>query len=240
MDSSVSADSQIDHAAALNYWSSVPPTISGLMGGYPQISRVDLQGSANFLAKVRRQSSGSSVKSLLSRGVDCGAGIGRVTQGFLAEVCELVDLVEPVQTFTDEIESGETFRDLREVGKIGQVFRRGLEEWEPGVEKYDLIWNQWCLGHLTDVQLVAYLERCRSALRPGGWIVVKENMSTSSDRSDVYDGVDSSVTRTDEKFREVFRKAGLKIVKTELQAGFPKNLELYPVRSYALGPLALP
>lgn len=38
--------------------------------------------------------------------------------------------------------------------------------------------------------------------------------------------------RTDEKFRQIFEEAGLRLLKTELQRGFPK--EIYPVRMYAL------
>ncbi|CCF36602.1 hypothetical protein CH063_08135, partial [Colletotrichum higginsianum] len=38
--------------------------------------------------------------------------------------------------------------------------------------------------------------------------------------------------RVDEKFRALFEQAGLRLVKTELQRGFPK--ELFPVRMYAL------
>jgi protein N-terminal methyltransferase len=121
--------------------------------------------------------------------------------------------------------------------------------------KYDLIWNQWCLGHLTDAQLVGYLKKCGRALKPAGWVVVKENMSTSDE--DVFDEIDNSVTRylsfrttgrrsilnlanicnrLDSKFREVFEQAGLKIKRTELQKGFPKDL--YPVRIYALQPVS--
>jgi protein N-terminal methyltransferase len=59
--------------------------------------------------------------------------------------------------------------------------------------KYDLIWNQWCLGHLTDAQLVEYLEKCGKVVRPGGWIIVKENLSTTEE--DQFDETDSSVTR---------------------------------------------
>jgi protein N-terminal methyltransferase len=51
----------------------------------------------------------------------------------------------------------------------------------------------------------------------------------------VYDETDSSVTRTDEKFRQIFKDAKLKIVATELQRGMPKGL--YEVRSYALQPM---
>jgi protein N-terminal methyltransferase len=72
----------------------------------------------------------------------------------------------------------------------------GLEDWTPSSSedpKYDLIWNQWCLGHLTDSQLITYLEKCGKALRQGGLVVVKENLSTSGE--DVFDELDSSVTR---------------------------------------------
>lgn len=40
--------------------------------------------------------------------------------------------------------------------------------------------------------------------------------------------------RTEEKFKALFKEAGLRIVRTELQKGFPK--ELYAVRIWALQP----
>ena len=45
----------------------------------------------------------------------------------------------------------------------------------------------------------------------------------------------NTCNRTEEKFKELFKEAGLKIVRTELQRGFPR--ELYPVRTWALQPL---
>jgi protein N-terminal methyltransferase len=66
------------------------------------------------------------------------------------------------------------------------------------------------------------------------WIIVKENLSTGIGHKDIYDEEDSSVTRSDDKFRKLFKKAGLKIAATEQQRGMPK--ELYPVRIYALKP----
>ncbi|MCJ1302867.1 Alpha N-terminal protein methyltransferase 1 [Hypocenomyce scalaris] len=222
-------DAQISHSDALSYWSSISPTVTGMLGGYPQISRIDLRGSANFLGKLRRQSPTPN-DGPLSRGVDCGAGIGRVTAGFLSKVCDVVDVVEPIEKFAMEVRGAEMAGD----GRVGHVYIAGLEEWTPGERRYNLIWNQWCLGHLTDVQLVEYLERSKAAVTEGGWIVVKENMSTNEDGEDIFDEVDSSVTRTDRKFRALFGRVGLRIVKTELQTGFPKGL--YPVRFYALQP----
>jgi len=239
-------DSHISHATSLSYWNSVSPDVSGMLGGYPQVSRIDLQGSRNFVTKLRRlavrnsnkggggaasaAADGSSSLPPLHHVVDCGAGIGRITANFLSTIALHVDIVEPVSKFASVAATCAP-------GHIADVFITGLEAWTPPAgRRYDLIWNQWCLGHLTDDQLRVYLERCASALADGGWIVVKENLSSHAFGEDLYDDLDSSVTRSDGKFRQLFDDAGLVIVRAELQTGFPKGLGLYPVKMYALRP----
>lgn len=113
--------------------------------------------------------------------------IGRITEGLLLDIAETVDIVEPIAKFSDKLKGKEG---------VGQIFNTGLEDWSPSRSdglKYDLIWIQWCLGHLTDAQLVVFLAKCGEGLKAGGWIVVKENLSTAAE--DVFDDVDSSVTR---------------------------------------------
>ncbi|KAF2856757.1 hypothetical protein T440DRAFT_462983 [Plenodomus tracheiphilus IPT5] len=245
-------DASINVDASLTYWNSVSSDNNGMLGGYPQTSRIDLQGSSNFLTKLRRvRSQASSKESLppLDRVADCGAGIGRITKGLLLPVASMVDVVEPVKKFTDELVqslgNGEYAGDGEAKGgkgQVGAVINLGLQDWIPEEGAYDLIWNQWCLGHLTDAQLVVYLRRCTAGLRKArdgedkvaAWIVVKENLSTDIRHKDIYDEEDSSVTRSDDKFRRLFQEAGLKILATELQRGMPKDL--FPVRVYALRP----
>jgi protein N-terminal methyltransferase len=112
--------------------------------------------------------------------------IGRITEGLLLKVANQVDIIEPVAKFTAALEAKDGIRNIYNVG---------LEDWLPAEhDQYDLIWNQWCVGHLTDEQLVQYLERCKKVLNPdGGIIVVKENLSTIG--VDEFDSTDSSVTR---------------------------------------------
>lgn len=223
-------DTNISTSDSLKYWNTISTTVDGMLGGYPQISRTDLKGSANFFAKLRREhGSKQSANEPLPRGVDCGAGIGRITAGFLSAVCEVVDVVEPVEKFAREVKG----QKMVGGGSVGCVYVTGLEGWVPEM-RYDLVWNQWCLGHLTDEQLVGYFEKCKKAVTMDGWIIVKENMSTDVDGEDVFDEQDSSVTRTDQKFRKLFKEADLRLIKTEVQRGFPKGL--YPVRFYALKP----
>lgn len=231
---SAPADSRINHAASINYWSNVPSTSSemlGMLGTYPWYTRIELQGSKNFLTKVRRLVPGISPGGKFSLGVDCGAGVGRVTEGFLSHVCEVVDAVEPVEKFTQVIKESQLKKD----GVVGDIWTVGLENWHPQ-KKYDLIWTQWCVGHLTDAQLIEYITRCRTSLTKTGLMVVKENLSTDPLNEDMYDDLDSSVTRTDAKFRQIFDAAGMDVIKSEIQTGFPKHFKLLPVKSYALRP----
>jgi len=227
-------DAAIDQEAAIKYWSNITADVDGVLGGYPQVTRVDLQGSSNFLSKLRRKSKVYSERHKLDHVADCGAGIGRVTKGFLSKIANVIDIVEPVVKLTDVISKGDEFQELREKGIIGKIYNVGLESWNPHT-KYDMIWNQWCLGQLTDIQLTDYFIRIKDNVKPGGWIVVKENMSSDPWGADIFDETDSSVTRSDLKFRELFEKSGLKIIATEAQRGLPK--ELYGVRSYALQPI---
>ena len=293
-------DAQITPSHSLTYWTSTPPTISGMLGGLPQISTIDLRGSYAFLQKLlrlfppqpphqppelqypidpektvpattrsRARDAGSSNDKMVEgaemqkgmafrRGLDCGAGIGRVTGGLLSRVCEVVDAVEPVGGFASKIRECE----MLGVGKVAEVYICGLEAFVPsrgvkGVEEggekdvvgegeegegiYNLIWIQWCVGHITDAQLVLFLRNCRGWLRKGGWVVVKENMSTTRDEEgnvvDIFDKLDSSVTRSDESFRRIFRESGWRVERTELQRGFVGVVKgLLPVRFYALRP----
>lgn len=100
-------------------------------------------------------------------------------------------MIEPISKFTD---------GLKDVPGVAEVYNIGLEEWQPDEEiSYDLIWIQWCVVHMTDVQLIDFLKRCISVLKRDekgaviGRIVVKENLTTSG--KDMFDEVDSSVTR---------------------------------------------
>ncbi|KAK3935950.1 alpha-N-methyltransferase NTM1 [Diplogelasinospora grovesii] len=226
-------DASINSQDGRKYWEGVDADINGMLGGIPSvagysnISKVDLQGSRSFLAKLGIGSKNGRRK--VAKALEGGAGIGRVTEGLLLEVADEVDIIEPLAKFTAVLQNKPGVRN---------IFNVGLEGWCPTEgTQYDLIWTQWCVGHLTDKQLVAYLERCREALNPdGGIIVVKENLSTSG--FDVFDDTDSSVTREDGKFLSLFDQAGLRVARTEIQKGMAVRsaIKLLPVRSYALKP----
>lgn len=123
---------------------------------------------------------------------------------------------------------------------------------------FDVIWCQWCLGHMSDEDLIAFLKRSKESLRTlsegkgemDGLIVVKENVCKELEpgvpRVD-FDESDSSLTRLDEHifimngiipipincrsdtaWKNAFSNAGLRLVREEVQKGFPAGL--YPVK----------
>ena len=88
---------------------------------------------------------------------------------------------------------------------------------------------------LLRVDFVLFLERCKKSLKPNGVIVIKENvMSQNAVHNFLVDKDDSSVTRSDNIMRNIFFKAGLKIIKVEKQKNFPANM--FPVLTYGLIP----
>ncbi|KAL4206573.1 DUF858-domain-containing protein [Rhizopus microsporus] len=211
---------------AQNYWKNVPPTIDGMLGGFQMIDPIDVKGSLEF------------IKEYVEKGIinteyacDCGAGIGRVTKNFLLRVpFAKVDLVEQTESFVEQAKTSYLAKEI-EQGKIGHVFCQGLQDFTPEEGKYDLIWCQWVLGHLTDEHFVDFFKRCIKGLKPNGLIGVKEN---NASKEALFDDEDSSVTRRNEELKKLFAEAGLKVIKEDVQKGLPAGL--FAVRMYMLKP----
>lgn len=222
-------DSAINYNDAIQYWLSVPASVDGVLGGFGEqtsVPKADIVGSRAFLRKLELRMASSSVK----RTIDMGAGIGRVTRDLLHKISDECDLLEPVQPFLSQMLL--ELAPLVTLGKLGTVFPVGMQDWAPAPNRlYWLIWCQWCVGQLPDDALVLFWVKCRNVLLPNGegTMIVKENIAPIDD---IFDETDSLVTRTDAKFRDLFIKAGFKLIASDVQKGLPK--ELYPVRIYCL------
>lgn len=217
-------DEKSDHfyTDAANYWSKVPATEDGMLGGFGFISNTDIEGSDFFLRQVFK------LKNPPQKGyaLDCGSGIGRISKHLLTKHFKQVDLVEQNSEFLD---AAKTYLADR-AKKVGEFYPVGLQEFSPQANKYDVIWCQWVLGHLHDEDFVKFFTNCQIGLNEGGVIIVKEN-TTSSDKVEV-DTEDSSVTRPLSELKRLFELAGLVSVKEQKQSRFPQGL--YPVHMFAL------
>lgn len=204
-------------------------TVDGMLGGFANVSDADVLESAAFLTAAAAAAGGAPHGRLLA--ADCGGGIGRVAKHLLLPRYDSVEIVE---------QSGRLLAAAP--AYVGEAARLrctclGMQDWSPAAASYDLIWIQWVVGHLNDLDLVAFLHRCRAALRPGGLVCIKDNAYANfDDAADTsafcVDMDDSSVTRTNRHLLAVLTAAGMEVVLDGPQVDWSK--EMYPVHMWAL------
>lgn len=227
MSLSPSSPPPLFYSKAKEYWIQVPATVDGMLGGYSSLNVPDVKDSHEFLDTYG--------PATTAYALDCGAGIGRVTKHVLLPRFSLVDMVELNQVFLDRAEE---YIGLPDFAAVGERFCSGLQDFIPPHGRYDLVWIQWVLGHLTDIALVGFLKRCVQALSLGGRIVVKENVTSGESDEAAFDDIDSSFTRSRIALLNAFRDAGLQLIGEQLQTNFPSSI--YPVRMFALTPVDVP
>lgn len=142
------------YSAGKEYWANVPATLDGMLGGFAFISHADIKGSKQFLKQLFHSKHPPGREYAL----DCGAGIGRVSKFLLTDVFAKVDLVEQNPDF---LEQAKCYLGEKRLTKIGNFYQKGLQDFCPEKRKYDVIWIQWVLGHLTDDDLIHFLLSCQ-------------------------------------------------------------------------------
>ena len=210
-----------------------------MLGGYGHVSDGDQASSIEYIEGLKLDKAGVAL--------DVGAGIGRVSKHVLLKTfakvpahfatvavcsdfpCALVgwqcDMLEADKGFAEKARS---FVDNE---NLENIFVMGMEEFTPENKRYALIWIQWCIIYLTDDVLVAFLQRCAEGLAPGGVIGIKDNVCPPAMGFEV-DNTDNSVTRSDAHYKKLFARAGLNLIRDEVQKNLPK--ELFQVRMYTL------
>ncbi|KAL9382940.1 hypothetical protein Peur_023263 [Populus x canadensis] len=213
------------------YWEGVEASVNGVLGGYGHVNDADVKGSEGFLQTLLAELfvDGGIDRHLVA--LDCGSGIGRITKNLLIRYFNEVDLLEPVSHFLDAARESLVQENhiALDKHKATNFYCVPLQEFTPDAGRYDVIWVQWCIGHLTDDDFVSFFNRAKIGLKPGGFFVLKENLARSGF---VLDKEDRSITRSDSYFKGLFSRCGLHLYKSREQKGLPK--ELFAVKMYAL------
>lgn len=218
--------SPLFYKKAANYWANKPATIDGVLGGFGNLSDIDIKGSREFLEKVFALENPPGTNLAL----DCGAGIGRVTKHLLLARFDKVDLLEQDEKFINAAKQSIDEHNP----KLGTIYHDGLHKFKfEKQKKYDVIWCQWVLCHVKDYDFVNFLNKCMAALKDTGVIIVKENVTEANEID--FDEDDSTITRPVSHMIELFKDAKLKVIISELQKGFPEDN--YPVYSFLLTPI---
>ncbi|KAI4324170.1 hypothetical protein L6164_023727 [Bauhinia variegata] len=215
----------------VGYWEGVEASVDGVLGGFGNVNEADIRDSEAFLKILlsERLARGNSGQPLVA--LDCGSGIGRITKNLLIRYFNEVDLLEPVSHFLETAREtlAPGIQTDPDIHKAVNFYCVPLQDFTPDTGRYDVIWIQWCIGHLTDDDFVSFFNRAKVGLKPGGLFVLKENIARSGF---VVDNEDRSITRSDLYFKELFSRCGLHVYKTKDQKGFPG--ELFAVKMYAL------
>lgn len=183
---------------------------------------MDIRDSNSFIASLK------AVRPLLrfDRAADCGAGIGRVSKHLLLHHFQHVDLIEQSPRL---LQSSIGYIGAPDAARTARV-EVGLQDFRPYRGEYDVIWIQWVIGHLHDVDFVNFFRRCLYGLKPNGVIVLKDNLAANY--TFVVDNSDSSVSRSLAYMKMLFEMSGIKVLLEARQTDFPE--ELYPVIMLAL------
>lgn len=138
----------------------------------------------------------SLVKEALSRGRASEVMLGKADATFVSwkGISTKTKSVSFIQDTLQGIEPSRPSRSPTFLDRVGYTPNH-IDLDDP----FDIIWCQWCLGSLSDADLVAFLRRSRSSLRDPNksFIIVKENCCADDDEEprSVFDETDSSITR---------------------------------------------
>lgn len=200
--------------SSVEYWKNIPDTVDGMLGGMGYLDEQDVAFSLTILQEL----------GLSGYVCDCGSGIGRVSKNVHSKIFSEIDVVEPIAAFIEK---------AKEAENVKYAYNVGLEKFVP-TKLYDCIWAQWVLNYIKDEDLVEFFKRCLGALKPGGVLVLKENILRANHKDYEWDTEDSSVTRSDALFKRLITSAGGRLIREATQPNFPNGL--FPVKVYAIKP----
>lgn len=216
------------YTKAFEYWeneANCPLSDDGVLGGYGRVTPLDARDSHRFLDTLSQQ----RPELQFDKAADCGAGIGRVSKYLLLRRFKHVDLIEQSPRL---LAAAPEYVTLSDGSDRMTCIVQGLQDFAPPPNSYDVIWIQWVIGHLHDLDFIRFFKRCATGLRPGGVIILKDNCAQNY--TFVVDSDDSSVARCVEYATLLLNLSGLDIILQVQQTDFPK--ELYPVIMFALVP----
>ncbi|KAA0052465.1 alpha N-terminal protein methyltransferase 1 isoform X2 [Cucumis melo var. makuwa] len=147
----------------VGYWQGVEASVDGVLGGYGHVNDADILGSEVFLKSVLGERLSFAGKDRPLVALDCGSGIGRITKNLLIRYFNEVDLLEPVSHFLEAARGSLAPENNgpSDLHKATNFFCMPLQEFTPDAGRYDVIWVQWCIGHLTDEDFISFFKRAK-------------------------------------------------------------------------------
>ena len=125
--------------------------------------------------------------------------------------------MEPAEPLAKKIEELKNSKESK--GKINKVYHIGGAEFE-FEKKYDMIFGQWFLENLNDIDVLKFVLKARDNLGENGRLFFKENASSFQNWR---------VTDKGQKIRQrkalsfLFELCGLRVVMLKVSDNYPEN-----------------
>ncbi|KAI3386840.1 hypothetical protein SNEBB_000366 [Seison nebaliae] len=201
------------------YWNNRKSNLEGMIG-FEKLDLMDVIDSRKTLKDLFGETGGRRV-------LDCGCGIGRITEKVLMRFFDRIDCVDISGKHLDCLK-----RRLSSE-KIENIYEESLHKFIPKPDYYDCIWIQWVILYLNDEDAKEFLMRCGRSLRKDGKessIILKVNVARNDDG--IYDKDDRSFVRSHKQFHSLFSASNLIISYEKEQPHYPS--ELFPLYSFVL------
>lgn len=212
---------EVFYSQAKKRWHNAQATLTGIMDGFENVHDIDVANSCDILDDL--------IKNKLitpNYVMDCGAGIGRISQHVLNKYFSSIDLLEQDKKFVEFCQ--ENFKNQP---KIKDIYQDSLQNFQ-FKKSYDVVWIQWCLEHLTDLDVIAFLQKARKNLKDDGVIVIKGNLMENYEEENYIDIKKGDIIRSFKAFEDIFKKCELKIIATSKIKDWSQDL--MPVMSFVL------
>lgn len=213
-----------------DHWSKTEPTFKGMLGGNNMINQIDISTSRNIIDNLINKKFFKP-----SNALELGAGIGRVTENLLIEYFDDVTLVEQNKAFVDKAKEKLNYytnkNNKLNITYLEDSMQSIVDNSNISNKLYSCIWIQWCIENIDDEDLLNILNKCKLLLKEKGIVYIKENVVEDNEEVKI-NNIDYSRVRNDKLFKEIFKKAGLKVFKHIRHPEWPSDL--MPVSIYIL------
>ena len=164
-------------ALALAFWAQRNASFESVTGMQAlRDTRDDLEHTAATVARVLRTRPAAAGSDGGSRCLNIAAGSGREAAHALAPGgCDSLDLLEPQAAYA------EVARARVPAARLGRVFTALAQDHDFGADTYDVICVGWGVQFIPDEAFGALMRRAAGALREGGVLIVKDNVSDFAD-----------------------------------------------------------
>lgn len=167
----------------------------------------------NLLEKLKLENSQN-----LTSIIEFAAGMGRITKKVFTKIFKHIDVVEPSEPLAKKIEEFKN-SGKKNSEKIKHVYVTGGDTFE-FERKYDIIFGEWFLENISDLDLIKFLIKARENLNPNGKLIFKENSIRHSPFS--ISGIGQKM-RNSKAYLFLFELCGLRPVYIKLSDKYPIN-----------------